>query len=211
MRTNYILVDFENVQPASLQKIPKDFPVKLIVFLGENQTKIPFDFASALQKLGTRAEYIKISGQGKNALDFHIAFWVGQLSEQERDAYFNIVSKDKGFDPLMTYLKSLKILARRVNCLSEISIFKNQNLSHSDKISAMVNFLKSRGNARPRKRKTLRNAIASYFAHTMNEEELDHIIQTLLSKNYICITDESITYTLPEDEPKCSVDINHDL
>ena len=45
-----------------------------MVFVGANQRRVPFDMASAIQRMGDKAEYIKISGNGPNALDFHIAY-----------------------------------------------------------------------------------------------------------------------------------------
>lgn len=60
MRTNYVLIDYENVQPVELSLLDhENFYVRL--FLGFNQSKIFFETAAALQKMGTRAEYIKIS------------------------------------------------------------------------------------------------------------------------------------------------------
>lgn len=55
-----------------------------------------------MQQLGADAQYIKIGGSGKNALDFHLAFYIGELSARDPEAYFNIVSKDTGFDPLVS-------------------------------------------------------------------------------------------------------------
>ena len=73
MRTNYVLIDYENVQPGSLAELDGEH-FRVIVFVGANQNKLSYDTASALQRLGSRAEAIKISGNGSNALDFHIAF-----------------------------------------------------------------------------------------------------------------------------------------
>jgi len=50
-RTNYVLVDFENVQPKDIGLL-KDGPFKVKVFLGPNQSKIPVSLASSLQSLG---------------------------------------------------------------------------------------------------------------------------------------------------------------
>ena len=110
MKTNYILIDYENVQPKNLA-ILNGHPFKVIVFVGANQAKIPFDVASSLQALGNNAEYIKIAGNGPNALDFHIAFYVGKLAERDPNCYFHIISKDTGFDPLIKHLKSKNIFA----------------------------------------------------------------------------------------------------
>lgn len=59
MVTNYVLIDFENVQPTNLAILAKH-SFKIYVFVGASQCKIPFDLASALQALGENAKYIKI-------------------------------------------------------------------------------------------------------------------------------------------------------
>jgi PIN domain len=104
MRTNYILIDYENVQPAALPEIEATH-FRLLVFVGASQTKVRFDVANAVQRMADRAGYIKISGNGANALDFHIAYYVGHLAAKEPEAYFHIISKDTGFDPLIAHLK----------------------------------------------------------------------------------------------------------
>ena len=69
MRTNYVLVDFENVQPKDLGLL-KDGTFKVKVFLGPNQSKIPVTVASALQALGDNAEYIVV-GLGSLTYQLH--------------------------------------------------------------------------------------------------------------------------------------------
>ena len=85
MRTNYVLIDYENVQPSALSVLEKEH-FKVIVFVGASQVKVSFDVAAQLQRLGPSATYVKISGNGPNALDFHIAFYIGQLASVEPDA-----------------------------------------------------------------------------------------------------------------------------
>jgi len=113
MRTNHVLVDFENVQPASLMALVSEPAFKVLVFVGASQTKIPFEFAASMQALGDNASYVKISGNGSNALDFHVAYYIGRLAAGDPTAYFHIISRDTGFDPLITHLKAQKILAAR--------------------------------------------------------------------------------------------------
>jgi hypothetical protein len=123
MNSNFILVDFENVQPEILDSVAQA-KFGVIVFVGANQTKVPFEMADALQKMGSDAAYVKISGNGKNALDFHIAFWIGQLSARYPSAAFHIISKDNGFDPLIAHLKERGISAARRSCIAEIPQLK---------------------------------------------------------------------------------------
>ena len=73
MPSNYVLIDFENVQPKNLELL-EGHPFKVLVFVGANQTKLPMPVVKAMQALGQKAEYIEISGSGRNALDFHIAY-----------------------------------------------------------------------------------------------------------------------------------------
>jgi len=124
MRANVLLVDFENVQPADVGLL-KDGPFKVKIFLGSNQAKVPVSLAVALQSLGSNAEYVVLESVGKNALDFHIAYYLGLLSSEDKSAYFHIISRDTGFDPLVKYLKGRKILISRSACIADIAYFKS--------------------------------------------------------------------------------------
>src|SRR5690606_28957821 len=66
---------------------------------------------------GVDACYTRITGNGPNALDFHIAFYIGRLAHEYPVARFTIVSKDTGFDPLVKHLATLGISCRRVAAL----------------------------------------------------------------------------------------------
>ncbi len=51
MSNNYVLIDFENVQPKNLG-ILAAHPFKVLVFIGASQTKVPRHVAVAMQALG---------------------------------------------------------------------------------------------------------------------------------------------------------------
>lgn len=74
MSARYILIDYQNVQPTRLTHDPRE---RLLVFLGSNQSEI-----SARRRLGNDVKYIKMAGEGRNALDFHIAFYIGEPPDQ---------------------------------------------------------------------------------------------------------------------------------
>lgn len=109
----FVLIDFENVQPANLDGLKKGLH-HIRVFVGESQSKISLATAKALQSFGSDADYVQITGSGSNALDFHLAFYLGRLSLQHPQASFVIVSKDTGFDPLVKHLNRLGTACRRV-------------------------------------------------------------------------------------------------
>lgn len=161
MRTNYVLIDYENVQPETLSELAKDH-VKVMVFVGANQTKVNFEVAASLQAMGDRAQYIKISSSGPNALDFHIAFYIGMIAGRDPDAYFHIISKDTGFDPLIQHLKTRKVLACRSKTINDMPMVKAANSKTPDeRIEAVIADLKRRRASRPRTFKTLTSTIAS--------------------------------------------------
>ncbi len=197
MRINYVLIDYENVQPAAMAVLEKEH-FKVIVFVGANQAKVNFEVASALQRMGENASYVKISGNGSNALDFHIAFYIGQLAVAEPDAYFHIISKDAGFDPLITHLKSKKIFASRSKEVADIPIIKAANSkTPAEKQAVIVANLQQRGAARPRTVKTLSSTINSLFQKSLPEEELDLLLSSLEAQGIISIAGAKVSYELP--------------
>ncbi|MEM8531071.1 MAG: PIN domain-containing protein [Chloroflexota bacterium] len=196
MKTNYILIDYENIQPTEMTVLdPEQFHV--ILFVGAKQHKIAFEVVSALQSWGPRAEYIKISETGANTLDFHIAFYIGQLAAHEADAYFHIISKDKGFDPLIQHLKGKKIRAGRLESIMDIPIVKAAT-AHTlpEKLTFIVTNLQQRGTAKPRTVTTLTSTINTLFQKRLTETELSLIIKELQKQGSIIINDAKVSYTL---------------
>lgn len=197
MATNYVLIDFENTQPGNLELLKKH-PFKVLVFVGANQSKLPFELVSAMQALGDSGQYVKIAGSGKNALDFHIAYYIGELAAGEPGAFFHIVSRDTGFDPLIQHLKSRKIRVQRERDLAEIPVLRMSNATSSDeKVAAIVKNLAGRGQSRPRKVKTLSNTINSLFTENLTEHQLDALVKALEQKQYIKISNGNVSYHLP--------------
>ncbi|MEZ5523890.1 MAG: PIN domain-containing protein [Pseudomonadales bacterium] len=197
MATNYVLIDFENVQPSNLEVLKKH-PFKVFVFVGANQTKVPIDLAAAMQELGDSAQYVRIEGSGKNALDFHIAYYIGELAANEPGAFFHIISRDTGFDPLIKHLKSRKIKVQRERDLGEIPVLRMSNASSNDeKVAAIVKNLAGRGQSRPRKVKTLSNTINSLFTENLTEQQLAALVKELEQRQYIKVNNGNVSYHLP--------------
>jgi PIN domain len=117
---HYVLIDYENVQVKSLALL-KGAQFRVRVFLGKTNTKIHSELAIAIQRFGERAEYITLESSGSNALDFHIAYYLGVLATADPAAYFHIISKDKGFDPLIQHLKTRAVHAARATSIEAMS------------------------------------------------------------------------------------------
>lgn len=122
-RINYVLIDHENVQPTDLKLLDRE-DVRLWVFVGATQTKLSSELAIQMQAMRERADYVRISGNGSNALDFHIAFYIGQLSCEDPRGFFHIISRDTGFDPLIEHLKAKKLFVCRSAAIAAMPLFK---------------------------------------------------------------------------------------
>jgi len=196
MTTNYVLIDFENVQPRNLDILRKH-PFRVLVFVGSHQGKVPFELAEAMQQLGAEAQYVKIGGSGKNALDFHLAFYIGELSARDPGAWFHIISKDTGFDPLVKHLRDRKIRVMREKDLAEIPALRIPKAASGDeKLDAIVRNLIGRGQSRPRKVKTLANTINSLFAEKLGENELAALIKSMQDQKLIQVKNGNVSYSL---------------
>ena len=196
MKTNYIFIDFESVQPSSLDLLNHD-QFKVFVFVGANQAKLPFELVDCLQRLGDRAKYIRISGTGPNALDFHIAYYIGQIAAADPTAYFHIISKDSGFDPLIQHLRTNRILASRVNAIADIPLVNGHNSKHiGERIDLILGRLRKNNRARPRTVETLSSAIGAFFQKQLSQKEIAGLIKELTTRGHLTISNKKITYTI---------------
>ena len=216
MATNYVLVDFENVQPDSLEALGSGaFRVK--VFVGANQAKgrVSFEFSESMQKLGSHAEYVRIARSGPNAVDMHIAYYVGRLLEKEPHATLFIVSRDTDFDPLVEYLQARGIACRRVKSVAELVKLVPRapaapksasraappspaKKAQSDRLAPIIKHLHSlRG--KPSTRKTLVTTISAYFKQhggALGEKVVEQLIDELIRLKYVSQAGSKVAYHL---------------
>src|SRR5688572_722579 len=111
MRDQVVLVDFENVQKLDLARLPAHARIR--IFVGAQQAKLPTALVLQAQALGLAIEWIRIEGNGPNALDFHIACHLGDGLARTPKSEFVIVSRDTGFDPLLRHLTLRGLHCRR--------------------------------------------------------------------------------------------------
>lgn len=172
--------------------------VHVIVFVGHHQTKIAFESAAALQRMGANAEYVRLTASGPNALDFHIAYYLGQLSAKDPAAFFHIISKDTGFDPLVKHLKEKKLRVCRVQTIGEIPILKPVDPKTSpDRVALIVADLQKRGASRPRTVATLSSTISAAFQKQLTAHEVSSLVSELKKKGLVKVDGTKVTYTFP--------------
>ena len=197
MRTNYVLIDLENVAPDRLDLLNQDW-IKVLLFVGKNQAKLKFSLVKGVQCLGERAQYVEMSGTGHNALDFHIVFYVGRISATDKDAYFHIVSDDRGFDPLIDHLKQKGILADRVAGLEEIPALKQAKVvfkSTAERIAFAKERLLTAKAARPRARKTLTSHVSAMFFKAISDEDVAAVVDGLFKNGTVSEKGKRIAYS----------------
>lgn len=196
MKTNYVLIDYESVQPDDIAALQHEH-VRVIVFVGPHQTKIAFEKAAALQRMGANAEYVRLSGSGPNALDFHIAYYLGQLAAKEPTGFFHIISKDTGFDPLVKHLREKKLRVYRVQTIGEIPPLKPIDpKSAPDRVALIVADLQKRGASRPRTVATLSSTISATFQKQLTAQEVSSLVSELKKKGLVKVEGTKVTYNL---------------
>ncbi len=212
MATNYVLVDFENVQPANLEELATGaFRIK--VFVGAQQAKgrVSFEFSESMQKLGSHAEYVRIARNGPNAVDMHIAYYIGRTLEKEQHASIYVVSRDTDFDPLMEYLQAKGHSCRRVRTIAEVIKLvpappkpraavpqTPARKAQSDRLAPIIKQLHSlRG--KPGTRSSLAKTIASYFAQhnaSLTGKNVEGLIDELIRLKYVSQSGQKVSYHL---------------
>lgn len=207
MHKNYVLIDYENIQPDNLSLLgeidPSTAEFGVLVFVGAKQATISFDFAANIQNMGIKAAYVKCSVTQKNAADFLLSFHLGRLIQIDPDGYFHIISKDTGFDSLVTHLREQKHKVHRHVDISEIYVVsKNVKpatamptklvINHADNV--IVN-LKGRGSSKPRRVKTLKSTIANLIKGD-SDANADKVFNALVRRKAVNVDGEKVSYNL---------------
>ena len=104
----HVLVDWENVQPdeADCRALVPD-ATDVWLFHGPNQKNI----GRGYETFGERVTPVRIARTGKNALDFHLAFYMGYIAAKHPGSRLVVLSNDKGYGPMLEHAKELGFVA----------------------------------------------------------------------------------------------------
>jgi hypothetical protein len=186
-----LLVDFENVQQVDLSRL--DGIINVVIFVGASQKAIPIELVTSAQKLGARVTWQKVVGNGSNALDFHIACHLGRVLEKSPQVHCIVLSKDRGFDPLLCQLNKIGLKCKRINSLLELDP-KRAPVDEPNYKRVVEILGKSEKKTRPRKRKTLSQYISSIFQKKIAQKDIDRIIDMLFANKMIAETNNTVSY-----------------
>jgi hypothetical protein len=191
-----LLVDFENVQQVELTRLDQSY--RIIIFVGLNQKSVPFDLVTRAQQLGSRVEWLKVSGEGRNALDFFIAFHLGRVIDKPHRPECVVLSRDRGFDPLLKYLNENGLKCRRITSLAEL---RHPHSPHhaapaeDPRVRRVVELLsKLEKRSRPRRLRTLAQSISAMYQRNLSRQEVEQIIGSMLSQNLVTESNGAVSY-----------------
>lgn len=214
MRINHELIDFENVHLKSLDR-RKGEHFRVTVFLGPKNTKLPVDLVLGMQAFGERAEYVMLETPGANALDFHVAFYLGRLVAEHPNRFFHIISKDTGFDPLVQHLKTRKVFSARSASIDEMPCFcagsstlppsaPAANSSSSvpdgslDELCAKaIGHLRDMKAAKPARTNTLSSTIQAKLGKDVPASTVVMVCSELVTRGHVKVSGRAVTYALP--------------
>jgi len=196
-----LLVDFENIGKLDLTAVPDG--VKVALFFGAAQKTVPREFMEAALKLRERFEHINAGGQGKNALDFHLAYYLGEYLTKSPRTECIILSRDKDFAPLVKHLVGRGFTVRTANTLRDA--FPARPAPESRRPAAAQAALApheaalrwltgSAKNRRPRTRKALAAHLYSHFSKKRSEADIQATIERLLASGELSESNGRITY-----------------
>ena len=194
MTDRVLFVDLENVQKLDLSAVPKDVRIK--VFYGVTQKNLPAELVVQAQPLGSRLQWVRISGQGKNALDFHIAYYLGLELAEHPQSECAVLSKDTGFDPLVRHLVGLGHRCRRVSAPKDAFPAPRKKTGNGvrDPYARVLELL-GKEQSRPLKRAGLEGKLKSYFP-TSSAKDREALLARLLSEGKVAEREGKLSYAL---------------
>jgi hypothetical protein len=204
---NYVFVDFENVHEIDLSVVGAK-SVSFTLLLGAKQTRLDAALVEKLMAHAASSQLVRLSSSGKNALDFAIAYYLGRAAMADPTAYFHIVSKDTGFDPLIAHLRSRHIRACRHQDFTTLPFSappkkrpaetpKAPAPTKEDLPTRVLEHLRRNTKNRPKRMKTLERHLEAIIGRNGTKEDVTRLIQTLQSEGHIRIAEKGeVTYFL---------------
>lgn len=165
-------------------------------------------------------QLIRLTASDKNAVDFALAYYLGRAVLSDPTAYFHIVSKDSGYDPLVAHLASRHVRVRRHKDFSTLTFAapsssaaaapkpvakpkpamaapKKEAIELTDTMRLVLERLRKSANNRPKKQKTLLSHLKNSLANGATEADAAGLLARFVEAGYVRIDDKAnVTYHL---------------
>jgi hypothetical protein len=219
----HLLVDFENLQPSPehVARVRGEHS-HLWVFHGPHQNKFDAAMVNAWKPLGDRLQLVQSAKPGKNALDFHIAYYLGVLKEWDviakRRSMYVVVTGDGGFDALFTHLSGqgcavdkagsipeALALAERLQALAKHAPEATATAKPSapratpaeENVAKIVAALASHAKSRPATRKKREPYVLSRLGNKVTPAVVQAVVKSLIKRGVVKCDGEKVTYVFP--------------
>ena len=215
--TNHVFVDVENVKVIDPAVIGAK-NLRLYLFLGPHHKKLDVEVVEKLLEHSQTVQLIRSPKSGKNALDFVLAYHLGQAVQGDPKGYFHIVSKDAGFDALVDLLKSRHVKVKRhddwaalhfqsvakppmaAEVAPHISSSPAPNVigaKLSQNAAKLLENLRKSVKNRPKKQKTLITHARNFSSKDKPEAEAEKVVAELQKAGHLAIDEKgTVSYML---------------
>ncbi len=217
--TNHVLVDFENVCDIDAT-ILDNKGVILVLLVGAARKTLDLDLVEKLLPHAAAVQLIRLTSSGKNALDFALAYYLGCAATADPHGFFHIISKDKGFDPLVEHLQSRHLRVRRHDGFAMLDFCSRPQTTAADSavpaakpkavpkpkpepvtIEALTGqvlaHLRKTSTNRPKSRKTLVRYVVTHLGNGTTDAQAESVVENLSQAGHVVADSKgSLTYWL---------------
>ena len=191
-RTNYIFVDFENLQEELDLDLIAGKAVKVFLVVGQRRKTLPSTLARQAHQYHDQVTWIESEGASRNALDLVLAYHVGVQAKADPQGYFHILARDKDYDALIKHLRTNGILASRDEAFAKVPVLVTmQHLSLEQRVEWVVERFKKNKASRPKRMKSLLATVHSFCRKELSDGEVQQIVDTMVSRKMIELTPQS--------------------
>jgi PIN domain len=201
---HHVFVDFENVPEIDFEVLGND-AVHITLLLGVTQKKLDADLVEQLLRHAGSTELVRLQSPGRNALDFVLAYHLGRAVEADPEGRFHIVSKDTGFEPLITHLRSKEIRASRH---ADFAALKAELPPASaggpaaGVIGRVIARLRKAAASRPKNKKALAHFLRTALGERFSAAEIKSLIRTLQEQGHLEFNAHGLVIYQLGDEPQ---------
>lgn len=215
---NHVFIDFENVHHVDLAVIGAK-TVSLTILVGAKQTKLDAEMVVKLFEHAASVQLIRLTDSDKNAVDFALTYYLGRAVLADPTAYFHIISKDTGYDPLIAHLRSRHVRVRRHNDFTTLTFAapsgavpavakpakpkatptapKTTAAGPADPMEIVLERLRKHTTNRPKKKKTLLSHLKASLGKEASEADAIELLDNLIKAGRMEIDDkEGVAYYL---------------
>ena len=205
---NYVFIDDENVPNLDLSSI-EGKTVHVTLLLGPKKTKLPVEQVQVLMRHAASSHLIRLEKPGKNALDFALAYYLGQAVQRHPGACFHLVSKDGDYNNLIEHLQNQHIRIQKHADASTLTFGSPRKPSVAAKAAAaatprkpdsfaeIVQYLRKRVDTAPKTRKKLMSDLKAHQGKGATDAQIEKFVSKLEKDHHVSFDEKGkATYHL---------------